>query len=211
MKLIYERNLKKSGYDLIAGVDEAGRGPLAGPIVAAAVILSLDGPIPGLADSKLLSAAKRQALFAKIRKKALAVGVARIDHQMIDRINIGKANLLAMKQAVRALPLKPDFILIDGGRYRLNLGIPQQGINGGDRKCASIAAASIIAKVTRDRLMHEYHKEFPKYGFDRHKGYATPRHLRSLQKHGPCAIHRRSFFPVSELEQDQLALEFDFK
>lgn len=192
----YEKKLWKKGFSLIAGVDEVGRGPLAGPIVAAAVVLPPKVKLPGLNDSKLLSPEKREELFVLIKKAALSIGIAKVSHKLIDKINIHQANLLAMKLAVEALSIIPDYLLIDGGRNKLDLSIPQMGISGGDRKCASIAAASIIAKVTRDRLMVRYHKKYPEYGFAQHKGYGTRLHVRKLLKHGPCPIHRISFAPV---------------
>jgi ribonuclease HII len=191
-----ERSLRTQGFLMLAGVDEAGRGPLAGPIVAAAVVFPPEVRIKGLADSKLLSSKKREELFLKIQKKALGVGIGEVSHELIDKINIGKANLLAMKKAVENLPLVPDFILIDGEVNRIDLTTAQRGINCGDKKCVSIAAASIIAKVTRDRLMLQLHQKYPDYGFDRHKGYATREHLRNLSRLGSCPIHRKSFLPV---------------
>lgn len=192
----YEKALYRKGFKLTAGVDEAGRGPLAGPIVAAAVILPAACPIKGLDDSKKLSPKKRERLFTQIKKNAVAIGIGMVGHSVIDRINIGKANLLAAKKAVENLNVPPDFILIDG-KLRIDVPFPQRSIAGGDAKCASIAAASIIAKVTRDHLMKKYHAAYPEYGFDRHKGYGTRQHLLLLSRHGPCAIHRRSFYPVS--------------
>lgn len=189
----YEKNLKKKGFILIAGVDEVGCGPLAGPIVAAAVILPDDFKLKGLRDSKLLSAEKREELFPRIKKAAICIGIARLNHRIIDRINIRQANLLVMKMAVENLKIRPDYLLLDGAKYKIALSLPQRGISGGDRKCASIAAASIIAKVTRDRLMQAYHIKYPLYAFDRHKGYGTKLHYQRLKTHGPCAIHRRSF------------------
>jgi len=208
MKLSFERELKKSGYKIIAGIDEAGRGPLAGPIVAAAVILPARISLIDLADSKVLNQKKRQKLFQQIKKQAISIGVASLDHLMIDKINIGKADLLAMKQAVQALKSQPDFLLVDGEHFRVNLGLPQSGINHGDRYCASIAAASIIAKVTRDKIMDQLHEEYPEYGFADHKGYATPQHIKAIEKFGPCRVHRRSFFPLSELDPNQQRLGF---
>ncbi|MDD5382071.1 MAG: ribonuclease HII [Candidatus Margulisbacteria bacterium] len=196
MRLVYESKLKKQGYQLVAGVDEAGRGPLAGPIVAAAVILPLEIDLPGLNDSKLLSPKQREALFIKIRRQAISIGVGKVGHKLIDKLNIGKANVLAMELAVKGLCRRPDFILIDGKRYRLDLPVAQRAIVQGDRKCASIAAASIIAKVVRDRIMDRYHLKYPEYGFAWHKGYGTREHFQELQEHGPCPIHRRSFFPI---------------
>ena len=193
---VYERKLIDQGFKLIAGVDEVGRGPLAGPIVAAAVILPHKFSLPGLDDSKKLTAKTRERLFAKIKKTAVSIGIASVSHQLIDKIKIGQANWLVMKLAVARLGVAPEYLLLDGGRSRVDLRIAQAGITGGDRKCASIAAASIIAKVTRDRLMVKYHDQYPRYGFARHKGYGTAEHLRQLAKYGPCPIHRRSFAPV---------------
>ncbi|MBN3032538.1 MAG: ribonuclease HII [Candidatus Saganbacteria bacterium] len=193
----YERKLIRQGFKLIAGVDEVGRGPLAGPIVAAAVILPYKFSLPGLNDSKKLTAKARERLFGEIKRIAVSVGVAAVDHKTIDRINIGKANLLVMKLAVKALGVMPEYLLLDGGRSRVALKVAQAGISGGDRKCASIAAASIMAKVTRDALMREYHKKYPRYGFAQNMGYGTAGHLAALARYGPCAIHRRSFAPVS--------------
>lgn len=196
---VYEKRLLRKGFKLIAGVDEAGRGPLAGPIVAAAVILPADCSIKGLDDSKKLSPQKRERLFVQIKKKALAIGIGIINHVIIDRINIGRANSLAIKKAIENVKILPDFVLLDGSKLKIDSPVPRRGIAGGDAKCSSIAAASIIAKVTRDRLMKEYHKKYPLYGFARHKGYGTPQHLEALARYGPCAIHRRSFSPVSAL------------
>lgn len=192
-----ENKLRRKGFEIIAGVDEVGRGPLAGPVVAAAVILFPQIKIKGLADSKLLTAEKRAKLFEIINQKALAIGIGMVDHKTIDKLNIRQANLLAMKLAVENLALTPDYILIDGPRERIGLPISQEGICGGDRKCSAIAAASIIAKVTRDRLMLQFHKKYPKYRFDQHKGYGTEKHLARLKRYGPCPIHRRSFRPVT--------------
>lgn len=194
---IYEKALYRRGFKLVAGVDEAGRGPLAGPIVAAAVILPKNCLIYGLDDSKRLSPQKRVKLYSEIKKKAVGVGIASVSHKVIDRINIQQADLRAMKRAVEKLNPLPDFILVDGSRNKINSSILQRGINSGDAKCASIAAASIVAKVTRDRLMQRLHKQFPLYGFARHKGYGTKEHIKKILAHGPCLIHRRSFYPVS--------------
>jgi len=193
----HERELIRQGFKLIAGVDEVGRGPLAGPLVAAAVILPHKFSLPGLNDSKLLTRAARERLFQAIKKAAVGIGLASVDHRTIDRINVGRANLLAMKLAVEALGIVPEYLLIDGGRHRVALKIAQRSISGGDRKCASIAAASIIAKVTRDALMAQYHRQYPRYGFARNMGYGTDEHLAALEKYGPCAIHRRSFAPLA--------------
>lgn len=185
-----EKALQKKGYALVAGVDEAGRGPLAGPVVAAAVILNK--PIKGLNDSKLLSSSKREQLFSVIQSEALAVGVGIVSHKIIDRINIYQATRLAMKKAIQGLGVEPHYILIDGN-LKLAIEISQASLVEGDQKSFSIAAASIVAKVTRDRIMLRYHKKNPQYGFDRHKGYGTKLHFERLQEHGPCFIHRRTF------------------
>ena len=176
----------------MAGVDEAGRGCLAGPVVAAAVILDENRPIHGLRDSKELSEKRRNELFRQIREKALAYSVGMIGAEEIDRINILRAALLAMEKAVLDLGKKPDCVLIDGN-FKTSLPIEQRAIVKGDSKCASIAAASIVAKVTRDRIMTEVEREYPGYGFSRHKGYPTREHLGALRNLGPCPIHRKSF------------------
>lgn len=177
---------------IIAGVDEAGRGCLAGPVVAGAVILDENRPIHGLRDSKALSEKRRNELFEQIREKALAYSVGMTAAEEIDRINILRAALLAMEKAVLSLGRKPDFLLIDGNS-KTSLPIRQKAIIKGDSKCASIAAASIVAKVTRDRIMTEIEREYPGYGFSRHKGYPTKEHLGALRNLGPCPIHRKSF------------------
>ncbi len=177
---------------IVAGVDEAGRGCLAGPVVAGAVILDENRPIHGLRDSKTLSEKKRNELFEQIREKALAYSVGITGAAEIDRINILQASLLAMEKAVLALRKRPDRVLIDGNS-KTSLPIEQKAIVKGDSKCASIAAASIVAKVTRDRIMTEIEREYPGYGFSRHKGYPTKEHLSALRNLGPCPIHRKSF------------------
>ena len=182
---------------LVAGVDEAGRGPLAGPVVAAAVILDDLKPIAGLADSKKLSPAKRERLYDEIRAKALCCSVAEASVEEIDRLNILQATMLAMQRAVEGLRLKPAKVLVDGNRLP-PLPMLAEAIVKGDSKVASISAASILAKVTRDRWCDRYHTEFPAYGFDGHKGYGTAEHLAALRQHGPCPQHRRSFAPVAE-------------
>jgi len=180
---------------LIAGVDEAGRGPLAGPVVAAAVILDPERPIDGLADSKTLSSQRRQALAARIESRALAFGIGVIDAAAIDRINILQATHRAMRAALDALAVEPARVRIDGNRAP-TLPWAAETVVGGDRLDRAIGAASILAKVHRDALMREYHARWPVYGFDRHKGYPTPAHLAALAEHGPCPIHRQSFRPV---------------
>jgi len=183
---------------LVCGVDEAGRGPLAGPVVASAVILDPRNPIPGLNDSKKLSAKRREALAIEIRAKALAWAVAEASVEEIDRINILQASLLAMQRAVASLTVRPEKALIDGNRCPV-LDCPAEAVIGGDGKVASIAAASILAKTVRDAGMLVLHAEFPMYGFDRHMGYPTAFHLQALREHGASRVHRRSFAPVAQL------------
>ena len=183
---------------LACGVDEAGRGPLAGPVVAAAVILDPADPIDGLDDSKKLSAKRRAALAVEIRARALAWAVAEASVEEIDRINILQASLLAMRRAVDGLALRPERALIDGNKCP-RLDCPAQAIVGGDGKVASIAAASILAKTVRDAGMLSLHAVYPLYGFDRHMGYPTAFHLQALRVHGPSPVHRRSYAPVAQL------------
>jgi ribonuclease HII len=183
------------GPGLIAGVDEAGRGPLAGPVVAAAVMLDELHPVKGLADSKTLSPRRRERLYDEIRAKALCCCVAEASVHEIDTMNILQATLLAMRRAVEGLRLRPHYVLVDGNRLPV-LGVPAQAIVKGDAKVQAIAAASILAKVHRDRLCLELHDRYPQYGFAAHKGYPTAEHLQALQQHGACAEHRRSFAPV---------------
>jgi ribonuclease HII len=190
--LVHERMLWDRGVSLVAGVDEAGRGPLAGPVVAAAVIVGRDFFLPEVDDSKKLSAAQRERLYDAILRGSLGVGVGCVDHEVIDRVNILNATFEAMHLAVKSLPVTPEFLLIDGNRFRGG-EIPFRTIVDGDELCFSIAAASIIAKVTRDRLMLEYDREFPEYGFARHKGYGTREHREAIARLGVSPIHRRSF------------------
>lgn len=187
---------------LVAGVDEAGRGPLAGPVVAAAVILDARAPIQGLADSKQLSPRRREQLFDEIRAKALCCSIAQASVQEIDRLNILQATMLAMQRAVQGLRLKPNKVLVDGNRLP-PLEVLAEAVVSGDALIPAISAASILAKVTRDRLLDELHAVYPGYGFDRHKGYGTAQHLLALQTLGPLAIHRRSFSPVARAWQRQ--------
>ena len=184
------------GFVDIAGVDEVGRGCLAGPVTAAAVVLPREIRIVGIKDSKVLSAEEREALFGQITRVALRWHVASVDPSEIDRINIHQASLLAMRLAIEALIPLPGFVLVDGFRIP-HLMIPQRAVIGGDRKSTAIAAASILAKVTRDRFMVDAHAGDPRYGFDRHKGYATADHLRALAEFGYSVLHRRSFRPPS--------------
>lgn len=197
----YEHEAWARGHEIVAGVDEAGRGPLAGPVSVAAVILPHDLFLPKLNDSKKLSAKVREELFDEIQEKAIAVGTALIDAQTIDRVNIYQATINGMYEAIFSLQPEPQEVLIDAVPLE-NLPMASQSIIKGDAKSASIAAASIIAKVTRDRLMDEYDKIYPEYGFAQHKGYGTAQHIEALKKYGPCPIHRRSFEPVRSLVRD---------
>ena len=188
----YERHARQCGYHRIAGVDEAGRGPLAGPVVAAAVILPGDYFHPEINDSKQLSCKKRDRLYDIIKSDALAVGLGVIEAPVIDAVNIFQATLMAMKEAILGLPTPPDFLLIDGNQ-RVRMALPQKAIVRGDSLSLSIAAASIIAKVSRDRIMEIYHRQFPQYNFLRNKGYGTKEHRLAIKAFGPCKIHRQSF------------------
>lgn len=185
---------------LVAGVDEAGRGPLAGPVVAAAVVLDPARPITGLADSKTLGANRRERLAEEIRAKALAWALGRADVAEIDRLNILHASLLAMQRAVAALDVAPDKVLVDGNRCP-TLNCPCEAIVKGDANVPAIGAASILAKVARDAELRELHGRYPQYNFARHKGYPTAEHLDALRRYGPCPEHRRSFAPVAALLQ----------
>lgn len=192
----FERALSVSGYQSICGIDEAGRGPLAGPVVAAAVILPQDCFIEGLRDSKKLSPKRRQFFFGRIKQLARATAVGVVDNETIDQINILQATLLAMRQAIDALSVQPDYLLIDALTLP-DLTIPQKGIIRGDDLSISIAAASVIAKVTRDALMCQYHEDFPQYNFLRHKGYGTREHLKNIKVFGSCRLHRKTFRGVT--------------
>ena len=191
----YEIKAGEQGYQFVAGVDEAGRGPLAGPVVAAAMVLPMDVILEGLDDSKKLSPAKRDELFPKIQK--MIHGIAVVSPEVIDEINILQAARLAMKQAVEKLSSVPDLLLIDGNQ-KIDSSIEQWAIVKGDAKSISIAAASVLAKVTRDRIMEDYHRLYPQYEFARHKGYGTKLHRDLIAEHGPCPIHRRTFRGVTE-------------
>lgn len=186
---------------LVAGVDEAGRGPLAGPVVAAAVILDPRRRIRGLADSKVLSPERREELAVLIRERSIAWATGSAEVEEIDRINIFHATMLAMRRAVQALAVPPDEALIDGNSCP-SLACRARAIVKGDRDVKSISAASIIAKTTRDALLRELDRTYPQYGFAQHKGYGTPEHLAALDRHGPCPVHRRSFAPVLQAELD---------
>lgn len=194
---LFERALTFFGYRHLCGIDEAGRGPLAGPVVAAAVVLPISHSIVGIRDSKQLSPSTRELLFDQISKQALCVGVGIVDNETIDSINILQATLLAMKQSLSALSTRPDYLLIDALTLP-EIGIPQKGIVHGDCLSVTVAAASIIAKVTRDRLMDQYHHEFPQYHFQAHKGYGTSLHFDMIKKYGPCRIHRKTFRGVQQ-------------
>ena len=187
-----EQSFIDQGYKLICGVDEAGRGPLAGPVCAAAVILPVDYDIPGLNDSKKLSDKRRRELFPLIKEQAISFGIGLADHNEIDEINILQATFLAMERAIQQLSIRPDLALIDGNRQK-DFGLPVQTIIHGDSLSASIAAASVLAKVTRDDIMLAMADEYAQYGFDIHKGYGTKAHYQALIEYGPCPIHRRSF------------------
>jgi len=201
--LRYERKLYGQGFKLIAGVDEAGRGALAGPIVAAAVILPEDARIHGLRDSKQLTAEQRDNLYDQILETADAWNVARIEHYDIDAFGIQWANLRVLEQAVLGLKPCAEYVLSDAFPIK-TLEMPHIAITKGDSLSLSIAAASVVAKVTRDRIMVSYHHEFPSYGFEQHKGYATLVHKRAIERHGPAPIHRKCFSPVSDYEQLRL-------
>ena len=200
----FEREARTRGFLSVAGVDEAGRGSLFGPVFAAAVILSPDRPIRGLNDSKQLDPETRERLAVEIRASARAWAVASADAVEIDRINILQASRLAMRRAVEQLSPLPDFLLVDA--ISIDLPLPQRGLIKGDARCRSIAAASILAKVDRDACMREWDARYPQYGFGENKGYSTPGHLRALELHGPAPEHRRTFEPVWRLLDPQLAL-----
>ena len=191
-KLKFEKEEQTKGRFFIAGVDEVGRGPLAGPVCVAAVIMPLDDLIDGVDDSKKISEKKRELLFEQIKEKALAYHVELVDEQTIDKINILQATKLAMKKAIEGLSLKPDVVLIDA-IDKLDVDVEIRGIIKGDALSYSIGCASILAKVTRDRLMCDLAKEYPEYGFEKHKGYGTKQHIEALKEYGPCIYHRLSF------------------
>jgi ribonuclease HII len=198
----FESLLQARGYCALCGVDEVGRGPLAGPVVAAAVILPPDITIEDLDDSKKLTPLRREKVFDRIVQLGLRCAVGIIDHQTIDQVNIHKASLMAMRKAVMDLKSAPDVVLVDGNAAIPGISQPQYTIIGGDRCCKSIAAASVVAKVTRDRIMDRYEALYPSFSFSTHKGYPTAGHRRELEEFGPCEIHRRSFRPVANAVQD---------
>ena len=196
---LFDKTYHDKGCSLLAGIDEAGRGPLAGPVTAAAVILSKGTDIPSLNDSKKLTPKKRDSLFEIIQEKAIAFSIISVDNEVIDKINILQATFLAMKNAIEALKIKPELCLIDGNHKVPNLNFSQEAVIDGDAKSAAIAAASILAKVTRDKIMLELAKQYPNYCFEKHKGYGTKVHLEAIAKFGPCPIHRKTFAPLSSL------------
>lgn len=193
--LRYEKEALSLGYKYICGIDEVGRGSLAGEIVAAAVILNIEKIPKGIDDSKKLTKAKRESLYKEITESVLCFSIAKISEKIIDRVNIYNATKMAMLEALRTLEIKPDIVLIDA--MKLESGIAEISIIKGDSLSCSIAAASIIAKVSRDEMMNEYAKIYPEYGFEKHKGYGVKKHIESIEKHGPCEIHRKTFAPVS--------------
>lgn len=196
--LLIERALYDEGYLLITGIDEAGRGPLAGPVMAAACILPREFDLPGLDDSKKMSEKKRVFLAAKIKEQSLAFSLGSASPKEIDLINILKATRLAMKRAFDNLAITSDIVLIDG-RDTIDIAVTQKTVIGGDGLSACIAAASILAKVARDELMYEMHEIYPEYSFDQHKGYGTRLHLETIRRFGPCPIHRQSFSPIKDI------------
>lgn len=196
---LLENSLRERGFSSICGVDEVGRGPLAGPVVAAAAVIPPGVELPGLRDSKQLSPAQRDTLFEQMAQSGVHCAIGIIEHGDIDQYNILRASLMAMRKAVGQLTVKPDVVLVDGNQPIPNLNQQQFTLVGGDRTSPAIMAASIIAKVTRDRIMDRYAEIYPEFNFARHKGYCTKDHLEELRRHGPCEIHRRSFKPVAEL------------
>jgi ribonuclease HII len=196
--LFFERSARSSGFTCIAGLDEAGRGPLAGPVVAAAVVLPDGLRIEGLTDSKQVPERERERLFEVIRKEAVCSGIGIVHERTIDEVNILQATILAMEQALQALSPQPDYLLLDAITLP-RIPLPQKPLVKGDCRSHSIAAASILAKVTRDRLMMELDEKFPQFNFRKHKGYGTGEHLALLRKHGPCDAHRKTFQPVARM------------
>lgn len=192
------KKLKEEGYELICGLDEAGRGPLAGPVVASAVLLDPFQKIIGLDDSKKISESKRIDLFKKIKNNAIAVGIGIVKNDVIDKINIQQASFEAMEKALDELNFKPDYLLVDGNRKIPKIDIKQRTVIDGDGKVNSIAAASIIAKVTRDRIIEKYGEKYPEYGFENNKGYGTQEHINALKEYGPTPIHRYSYSVVNK-------------
>jgi ribonuclease HII len=196
-----ETRLNAAGFDCVAGADEVGRGALAGPLVAAAVILPPGTRIPGLRDSKMCTRLQRERLAEQIRSVALAVSVVRIRHDRIDRVGLQRCNLEALRRALKNLPLRPDYVLVDGFPLR-RMRVPALAVKKADAVSRSVAAASVVAKVHRDRLMRRYHRRFPAYGFSTNAGYGTSEHWSALKQFGPSPIHRRSFYGVTGFPQD---------
>ncbi len=207
--LLFEKNLWKEGFNYIAGVDEVGRGPLAGPVVAAAVIFPQDLILPGINDSKKLSALKRAELFELIHSSALSIGWGLAEVGEINKLNILRASLKAMQEAILNLRIPPEFVLVDGNQKIPHLKCKQMTIVKGDSKSQSIAAASIVAKVIRDEIMEKYHKKYPEFGFEQNKGYGTKKHKEALNRFGPTPLHRLGFTPVklSYLKSKEYKLE----
>jgi ribonuclease HII len=201
----FDKKIYSDGFSFVAGVDEAGRGPLAGPVVAAAVVLGKNIEISGLNDSKQLSEKKRNALFEIIKKRALFYSTEVVDNEIIDKINILQSTFLAMFKCINNLQEKPDICLIDGNLKIPNLQFKQKTIVSGDAKSACIAAASILAKVTRDNLMKDFAKKYPQYLFEKHKGYGTKAHIEAVKKHGVCSIHRKTFSPIKGIIDENSA------
>jgi ribonuclease HII len=204
----FERRDHQRGYRLIAGIDEAGRGPLAGPVVAAAVILPTDYENPEIKDSKKLSSRKRERLYEIIKHDALSTGLGVVEASVIDAVNVFQATLMAMKEAVLNLSLKPDYLIIDGSCC-IFVPLPQEAVVKGDSRSISVASASIIAKVSRDSIMEIYHRQFPQYNFLKNKGYGTGEHREAIKKYGRCKIHRRSF-NIKEKCPLQINAELEF-
>lgn len=196
-----ERSLRQKGYQLIAGLDEVGRGPLAGPVVAACVILQENSDNSSFVDSKTINAKNRSRLYKELKQNGAQISVGVVSEADIDRLNILQASLLAMKKAILTMPVQPDFLLVDGNQP-VPISIPQQSLVKGESKSASIAAASIVAKVVRDEMMDQYHLQYPKYNFQKNRGYPTLEHRNAIKIYGPCAIHRQSFKCVKEFLPD---------
>ena len=192
-----ERSLRQKGYQLIAGLDEVGRGPLAGPVVAACVILQENCDNSSFVDSKTINAKNRSRLYKELKQNGAQISVGVVSEADIDRLNILQASLLAMKKAILTMPVQPDFLLVDGNQP-VPISIPQQTLVKGESKSASIAAASIVAKVVRDEMMDQYHLQYPEYNFQKNRGYPTLEHRNAIKTYGPCAIHRQSFKCVKE-------------
>jgi ribonuclease HII len=196
--LFFEARARASGFTCIAGLDEAGRGPLAGPVVAAAVVLPEGLLIPGLTDSKQVPERSRERLFDIIREQAVCYGIGVVDERTIDEVNIYQATIMAMERSLEALKPRPDYLLLDAITLP-RIPLPQNPLIKGDCRSHSISAASVLAKVSRDRLMRELHEKYPQYNFQKHKGYGTTEHLALLRKHGPCKAHRKTFNPVAQM------------